>query len=333
MPEPDAIEQPADEDTAQPRAFWSGTLTFGLVSIPVDLLPATRPVVRGLRLLGNAGRTVQRHYYCPKDDQEVPQEHIVRGYETSAGQYVVVSDEELEALDPAKSREIDLRLFVPEASVHPVYFERAYFLVPSADSGKAYALLARALQTHARAGIATFVMRERAHWVAIFAMNGLLRAETLRFAEYVRSAASIGLPKVAQPPVERVRDFRKRVAALQLEKLPTAELTDEHTERIAELAARKAKLGKDVVHPPAHAAPERSQGNVIDLMDVLKQRLSESGFDLQRTDETESAPHVPSENADARAHATRSRPKPGLRRTSAKPSKQGTKTEKRARSK
>jgi DNA end-binding protein Ku len=274
-------ESIAEEEATSTRPFWSGLLTFGLVSIPVDLLPATRNTAHGLRLLSEAGEQLERHYYCPAHNEAVTPEHIVRGYETAKGQYIAVSDEELEALDPTKSREIDLRLFVPSDSLPPIYFERAYFLVPSPDSGKAYALLAKALEARQRIGIATFVMRDREYWVAIFARGGLLRAQTLRFPEYVRTASDVGLPQVNAPSAVRVKAFEKSVKKLQTATLPTSDLEDEHAARLAQLALDKAEQGNDVIDLEKGQAPATSQGNVIDLFAVLKQRLAESGFDIK----------------------------------------------------
>lgn len=293
------------EEAPRGRAFWSGVLTFGLVSIPVELLPATRKATTPLRLLGNSGAHVERRYYCPEHDEDVPREHIVRGYETKSGEYVPVTDEELDALDPKKSREIDLRLFVPKDSVPPVYFDKAYFLVPSAESGKAYALLTQTLEARGRAGIATFVMREREYWVAIFASDGLLRAETLRFREYVRSPEDVGLPALETPDEERVTELQKLMRELHEKALPTAELYDEHAKALAELAKKKARAGKDVV-AVEDAAKETPLATVVDLMEVLKQRLAESGFDVKGA--------AAASKTENRKQASETKPKPGVRK-------------------
>lgn len=303
----EATEPESDEATSTARRpFWSGMLTFGLVSIPVDLLPATRNVSVGLRVLGSAGERLERHYYCPAHDEEVPKEHIVRGYETHAGQYVPVTDEELDALDPKKSREIDLRLFVPKDSVAPLYFERPYLLVPSADSGKAYALLTQALETRGYAGVATFVMRDREYWIAIFAAGGLLRAETLRFAAYVRQARDVGLTSFEKPERARIQAIERAVKTLRADALPTAELEDEHGVALARLAQRKAREGKDVVQS-LEPTPTPSQGDVVDLIEVLKQRLTEAGFDTSAGAENDVSPPAAKDKRTA-AGAKRTKP-------------------------
>lgn len=254
------------------RALWSGMLSFGLVSIPVDLYPATRAGGAPLRLLDEDGTPLHRRYYCPEDEGEVPNEHLVLGYELGDGRYVTVTDEELKEVDPKKSREIDLRSFAPEDGVDPMYFERAYFLAPSKEAGKAYRLLARVMEDTKRAGIATFVMRDREYLVAIFSDAGLLRAQTLRFHDEVRSPRTIGVPKAKKAAAALVSKFEHAIAELETKRLPTAELTDEHAERVEELARKKHRRGDDVVHSKAPAEKPEG-GDVIDLMAALKRSL------------------------------------------------------------
>ncbi|MGH7471964.1 MAG: Ku protein, partial [Longimicrobiales bacterium] len=140
------------------RAIWSGTITFGLVSVPVHLFPASRSAPMGLRMVDADGTPLQRRYVCPEHDQEVEWDDLVRGYEIADHQFVVVTDDELEALEPKRSREIDLRQFVPLEQLDPRFFERGYYLVPADESTKAYQLLASIMEKSGRAGIATFVM-------------------------------------------------------------------------------------------------------------------------------------------------------------------------------
>src|SRR5262245_32451882 len=189
------------------RPWWSGTLSFGLVSIPVELYAGTRSSGVALRLLAPDGVPIARRFYCPDDDQPVPSEHLVRGYQHARGQYVVISDEELEGLAPDKSRDIDLRSFAPLDQLDPVHFERSFFLLPSGTSSKAYQLLAQVMERSERAGIATFVMRDREYLVAILAQDGLLVAQTLRFPDQVRSSDALDLPAAARVPASAVAAF------------------------------------------------------------------------------------------------------------------------------
>src|SRR5512142_1779865 len=163
----------------QPHAFWSGIVAFGLVSLPVSLFPAHSGKL-ALKMVDAKGNLLKRQFFCDKDNRALERDDIVRSYEIEKYHYVVVEDEELEALEPKKSREIDLKRFVPVSAISPVYFERAYFLVPDGDTTKAYRLLAKSMEDEQRAGIATFVMHGKDYLVAIIAERGILRAETLR---------------------------------------------------------------------------------------------------------------------------------------------------------
>src|SRR5216683_3798229 len=135
------------------RPFWSGTLTFGLVSVPVDLYPGNRTNRAPLRMLGPEGEPLARRYYSQKSGRDLDQEEMVRGYEFDKDKYVIVTDEELERLAPEQSRDIDLRRFVALESIPPLYFDRSYFLVPSAGSEKAYKLLSETMEKDGLAGI------------------------------------------------------------------------------------------------------------------------------------------------------------------------------------
>jgi len=183
-----------------------------------------------------------------------------------------VTDEELEALDPKKSREIDLRRFVARDEIDPFYLAHAYFLAPAAESGKAYRLLATVMERTKRAGIATFVMRDKEYLVAIVSDGGLLRAETLRFHDEVRSAAQAGIPKTRKPEAALVKKFEHAIASHATARLPSGELTDEHANGVKAIAEKKARKKKDVIHAEV---PKGSAGaDVIDLMEVLKRSLA-----------------------------------------------------------
>ena len=153
------VEQEQEQEEGRARSFWSGTITFGLVSVPVELYPASRLQRVSLRMVGPDGTPLARRYFCSKDRKALDWDDIVRGYEIEKDEYVVVTDDELERLAPEKTRDIDLRLFVDVSEIDPMYFERAYYLTPGGNSTKAYRLLAATMEATGRAGIATFVMR------------------------------------------------------------------------------------------------------------------------------------------------------------------------------
>jgi DNA end-binding protein Ku len=253
------------------RPFWSGTLTFGLVSVPVDLYPGNRTVRASLRMLGPEGQPLARRYYSQKTGRDLEDDQMVRGYEIDKDKYVVVTDEELERLAPEQSRDIDLRRFVDLESIPPLYFDRSYFLAPSAGSEKAYRLLADTMEEEGLAGIATFVMRGKEYLTAIFSENGILRAETMRFADEIRSTKEIGLPeKKKKLPAAKVKKFEGIIAKHSARQLALKELKDEKTAQLLKLVEKKRAQHKDVVEVEEAKVEE---GKVVDLMAILKKSL------------------------------------------------------------
>src|ERR1044072_2983495 len=151
----------ADDDASSrvARPFWSGTLTFGLVSVPVDLYPGNRTNRAPLRMLGPEGEPLNRRYYSQKTGKDLDDEDMVRGFQYDKDRYVIVTDEELERLAPEQSRDIDLGRFVPLADIPPLHFDRSYFLAPSQGPEKAYRLLSQTMEKEQLAGEATLVIR------------------------------------------------------------------------------------------------------------------------------------------------------------------------------
>ena len=274
MPE----DERGDEQQDGYRPFWSGTITFGLVSVPVDLLPANRPRRVSLRMLAPDGTPLKREYWSAGGKEQVETENTVHAYELDGGKFVEVTDEELEELAPEKTREIDLRLFVDKDELDPVFFERAYFLAPSKGANKPYRLLVSAMESTGKAGIATFVMREREYLVAIIAENGLLRAETMRFADEIRSPGDAELPKPEKVEKKMVQRLSKALDAVFEEELDPDELQDRRSRGIEKLVKSKLSAGKDVVKAPEEVREsEGALGSedrlVIDLMEELKRRM------------------------------------------------------------
>lgn len=262
-----------DEENGGARSFWSGTIAFGLVSLPVSLYTANRPGSVSLRMLDEDGTPLARRFFCSREDKPLSRDELVRGYEIEKEKYIEVQEEELEALAPEKSREIDLRRFVPLDQIDPMYFERAYFLVPEEGAGKAYRLLARSMESMERAGIATFVMRGKEYLIAIIAEHGVLRAETLRFHDELRSPADVGLADLPEAPTEEVRTIKSAIGKLAEEELDRSELTDAPTRQLLELIERKLESDEDVVHAPELSEAEAG-AEVIDLMEVLTRSLA-----------------------------------------------------------
>jgi len=239
--------------------------------VPVNLFPANRTSRAPLRMLSTEGEPLARKYYSEKTERDLDADEMVRGYEYEKGKFVVVTDEELERLAPEKTRDIDLKRFVPAASIPPVYFERGYFLTPDAGSEKAYKLLAETMDKEEKAGLATFVMRGKEYLVSIFSEHGILRAETMRFPDELRSPADVDLPKKKKVSPALVRKFEKAISSKSKKQLSERKLEDEQTQQLLKLVKKKAAHRRNVVEVETE---QREQSNVIDLMAVLKKSLA-----------------------------------------------------------
>ncbi|MEX0939285.1 MAG: Ku protein [Pirellulales bacterium] len=266
------------------RPFWSGTISFGLVSVPVHLFPGRRSGGVAMRMLDEDGTPLARRYHCPEHEVDVHPEHIVRGYELEDGSYVVIRDEELEAISPKKSREIDLRRFVDIAQVSPTLFDRPYFLTPAGDSTKAYRLLADVMHQTQKAGIATFVMRGKEYLVAILSHGGVLSAQTLRFPDEIRDADDVGLPEAPQIDREQVSRFEKAIRKHSVNELPRDELKDASTEQLTALVEKKRKKGQDIVETEDYEPDASEPSSDVDLMEAIRRDLQGGNGAPQRSD-------------------------------------------------
>ncbi|MCU1265773.1 MAG: ykoV 1 [Acidobacteria bacterium] len=221
-------------------------------------------------MLGPDGEPLSRKYYSEKTEKDLDADEMVRGYDIGKGKYVVVTDEELERLAPDKTRDIDLTRFVKEDSIPPLYFERGYFLTPDGGSEKAYKLLAETMTKDGQAGIATFVMRGKEHLVAIFSDHGILRAETMRFPDEVRSPKDIDLPAKKKATPAAVKKFETLIRKKSKKTFTPA--ADEETQRLLKLARKKQAKRSNVVHMSSDE--EATESNVVDLMQILKKSLA-----------------------------------------------------------
>jgi DNA end-binding protein Ku len=240
----------------------------------VNLFPANKSNRAPLRMLGPDGQPLSRKYYSEKTERDLDADEMVRGYEITKGKHVVITDEELERLAPDKTRDIDLKRFVPAESIPPVYFERGYFLTPGSGSEKAYKLLAETMEKEGKAGLATFVMRGKEYLVAIFAENGILRAETMRFPDELRTPEEVGLPKKPKIPKASVTKFEKLIGSRSKKQLSTRKLEDEQTERLLKLVKKKSAQRKNIVEVDAGADVQHEPGKVVDLVAILKKSLA-----------------------------------------------------------
>ena len=274
---PPKVEEPPATPPAEAgfvRGFWTGNISFGLVSIPVTLISARRSGRASLRMLAPDGTQLRRRYFGQQEGVALENSDIVRGYEYEKDRFVVVTDEELEGVAPKLSQEIDLSRFVPLADIDPMRFEHGYFLIPSKRALKAYRLLAATMEERGRAGMATFVMRGKQYLVAIIARGGLLRAETLRFNDELRSIAELEIDNSAAVDAPAVEAFARRIEELRAPSLDTSDLEDTHTHRLLELIEKKRNAGKDVVAAAVTPHEESVDAKIVDLMEYLRNSIT-----------------------------------------------------------
>lgn len=328
QPHNSAADDAAIDDNGQPaggRSFWSGTISFGLVTIPVELYSATRTTRSSLRMLAPSGSPVSRRYFT-EEGKAIDTAALARGYELDKGEYVVVSDDELDSLAPEQSRDIDLSRFVDRAAIPPLFFERAYILAPSGKSNVAYRLLAATLERSDKAGMASFVMRGKQYVVAIVAEDGLLRAETLRFADGLRTPKSIGLPEVEEASAAKVKAMRTAIDHEKKATVPDKELADTYWQRLEALVEKKQEKNEDIVHPEAVEESDDNMAEVIDLVAILKKSLGQKSGEAESEDK-------PKARTSTKAHAKAAPKKASARSSGDAPKKASTKkaaTKKRA---
>jgi DNA end-binding protein Ku len=254
------------------RTTWNGSLSFGLVSIPVGLAPATKPAARqsdvSFRLLHRECSTpIKQKRWCPTHDREVAQDEIVRGFEVTKGQYLIVEDADLEAIERSDdSRSIEITRFVPEEAVDPIYLDRTYFLVPAATPAqrRPYVLLLAAMRETGTAALGHFVRAGRESLCLVRAKGDALALETLFLAEDVYSQAEISEAvegtEVKEPELELARQVIRSLAA----DFDPSELTSEYRRDLRALLEAKLRGEEIAVPEPVAEAP------VIDLMEALK---------------------------------------------------------------
>jgi DNA end-binding protein Ku len=258
-----------------PRAIWSGSISFGLVNIPIKLYNAvSKKSVSFNQIDARSGSRVRMKRVSATTGEDVSQDDILKGYEISPDRYVTLEPQELEALDPEATRAVDLEEFVDLSDIDPIFYDSPYYVAPTKGSEKPYALLVRAMEESGKVGIARFVMRSKQYLAALRPKNGRLMLSTMVYADEV-------------VPDEQVAEFgtldsidlsdRELAMAQQLiESLSTAfepeRFRDEYRDRVLELIERKAAGVEEVFDAPAAVEPTK----VVDLMAALEASVKEA---------------------------------------------------------
>jgi DNA end-binding protein Ku len=251
------------------RSIGSGTISFGLVAIPVRLYVATHSESLSFNMLHEpCGTRVRQQLYCPKHDRVVERDEIVKGYQFQKDRYVTFTADELKALEAEAQRSIDIQEFVPLAKVDPLYFEDAHYLGPDKGAEKAYHLLVEAMKDTGQAALAQFTSHGKEHIVLIRPRDGMLVMHALHYADEVRGPAEIGVPEQPRVRPAEVELARKLVEQLSSDAFRPEQYQDAYRERVRAVVEQKV-AGEEVTIAPA-AEPH---AQVIDLMEALKQSL------------------------------------------------------------
>ncbi len=257
------------------RSLWKGSISFGLVNIPVSLYPATRREELSFRLLRSSDLSpVNYKRVAQVDGKEVPWEQIVKGYEYEKGKFVVLKDDDFKRVDIEATQTVDILDFVQLAEVNPMYFQKPYYLVPDKGGAPAYALLHEVLKDTRKAGIAKVVIRTRQHLAAVKAQDNVLILEIMHFADELVDVEELNIPATKTAPRKREVEMAKALVEQMTEKWDATRYTDDYSSALMEMIKQKIAHGDKAA--PA-AAKTKRQTNVIDLAAVLQQSLNEAG--------------------------------------------------------
>lgn len=257
-----------------PSTIWSGTIGFGLVSVPVKVVSATKSQdVRFNQLEEGTGSRIRYRRVSEASGDEVPNERIVKGYQVSPGQYVVVEDEEMQSLAPKASRTIEIEDFVDLHQIDPIFFENPYYLVPDRAAAKPYQLLVESMTQLEKVAVGRIVMRGKEHLVAIRPLDGVLCVEMMRYADEVIPPQQVeGLPEGDVEPTQRELDMARQLIEALSGDFEPEKYHDQYREQLLDLIEKKA-AGEEIVAEPLVEEPAK----VVDLMAALEASLARAG--------------------------------------------------------
>jgi DNA end-binding protein Ku len=261
-----------------PRALASGTISFGLVAIPVKLYATGESASRVSFSMVHktCGTRVKYRYYCPTDDKLIERDEITKGYEFAKGQYVLFSEEELKAIDPEPTNAIEITEFVPLKQVDPIFFEKAYYLGPEKGGAKPYRLLAQALLETERAALAKYAARGKNYLVLLRPYEGGIIMQQLRYAVDLRPFSEVPLDE-AEVKKEELVLAKQIVEQGASDAFNPDTYEDDVRNQVWELIERKIQ-GEEIVAAP-QVAPK---AQIIDLMEALKASLGETGAEQRK---------------------------------------------------
>jgi DNA end-binding protein Ku len=259
--------RPIGKNAGMPRAIWSGSISFGLVNVPVKLVTATSSKdVRFHQLHKSDHARILQRRVCSADGEEVPYDEIVKGYDLGGGRYVVVDPAELAALDPEGTRAVEIEEFVDLEAIDPLYFEHSYYLVPEDRAAKPYALLAEAMSRTNKVALGRFVLRTKQYWTTLRARDGVLVLATMLYEDELVDPGSLEVPSSESvAPSEREVAMATQLIESLSGSFDPGRYRDEYRDKVLALIDAKAG-GGTVAEPVAASRP----APVVDLMAALE---------------------------------------------------------------
>jgi DNA end-binding protein Ku len=250
------------------RPIWSGSISFGLVNIPVKLLSAVQAEDLNFDMLSKKDMAPIRYARIDtKTEKEVAWREIVKGYEYTKGKYVIIEDEDFKKASPEKSHSIDIVLFAKQEEIDPVYYEKPYYIIPAKGGEKSYRLLLNALEKSGTVGIAEFMLRNRAHVCAVKVFNDVLLLNQMRYQEEIREVPDVEIKN--QKITEKELQLAVKLIEQLREKFDPSAFKDTYVAELKKVIKAKA-AGKTI---RIADEPKKTTGAVKDLMEVLKQSL------------------------------------------------------------
>jgi DNA end-binding protein Ku len=254
------------------RAIWKGNISFALVSIPISLFSATRKNELSFHYLHKKDMSpVSYKRFCDSENVEVPWEEITRGYEYERDRYVEITDEDLDKADVELTKTIQIQEFVQEDEIDPVYFDKPYYLEPQKGGERAYALMRDALAESGKVGIAKVVLKSREHLAAVKSVGNLLTLQTMRFAHEIVDSGSLNVPQKTDVSKKEM-DLANTLIDSMSDKFDPGKYKDDYYDKVLGIIQMKVAG----VSPQAPAPKGPGPAKVVDLMEILKQSLSET---------------------------------------------------------
>jgi DNA end-binding protein Ku len=260
---------------AKERAIWTGAISFGLVNIPVRLFTATRTHdIAFHQVEEKTGKRIHYKRLAEGTNREVPYQQIAKGYEVSKGRTVIIEPEELAAIEPKKTRTIEIEEFVELDEIDPAYWDQTYYVAPEDRAGapKSYALLRRAMEDSGRVGIGRFVMRTKEYLVTVRPFGPGMALETMFYADEVRDVGEV-IPSDLKKASLSSRELAlaKQLIEAREAHFQPSKFKDDYRDRVLDVIRKKGR-GQEI----PHEAPEEEPGKVVDLMEALKASLGRS---------------------------------------------------------